>query len=43
MTSDTVPTARAAADLVAAMERREIDVLLGTQIIAKGHHFPRSP
>jgi primosomal protein N' (replication factor Y) len=40
MTSDTVPSANAAAGLVAAMERREIDVLLGTQIIAKGHHFP---
>ena len=22
------------------MERREIDILVGTQIIAKGHHFP---
>ena len=40
MTSDTVPNARAAAELVAAVERREVDVLIGTQIIAKGHHFP---
>jgi primosomal protein N' (replication factor Y) (superfamily II helicase) len=40
MTSDTVQTARAASELVMAMERREIDVLIGTQIIAKGHHFP---
>jgi primosomal protein N' (replication factor Y) len=40
MTSDTVQTARAASELVTAMERREIDVLIGTQIIAKGHHFP---
>ena len=22
------------------MERKEIDILVGTQIIAKGHHFP---
>ena len=34
------PDARAAAELVAAVERREVDVLIGTQIIAKGHHFP---
>jgi primosomal protein N' (replication factor Y) (superfamily II helicase) len=40
MTSDTVPTARAAAELVTAVERRQVDVLIGTQIIAKGHHFP---
>lgn len=40
MTSDTVPNARAAAELIAAMENRQVDVLLGTQIIAKGHHFP---
>jgi primosomal protein N' (replication factor Y) len=40
MTSDTVPTAKAAGELVSAMERRLIDVLIGTQIIAKGHHFP---
>ncbi|MDX6752203.1 primosomal protein N' [Geminicoccaceae bacterium 1502E] len=40
MTSDTVNTASQAEALVRAMERREIDVLVGTQMIAKGHHFP---
>jgi primosomal protein N' (replication factor Y) len=40
MTSDTVGTARAAEDLVRAMAAREIDVLVGTQMVAKGHHFP---
>ncbi|MFO1037068.1 MAG: primosomal protein N' [Geminicoccaceae bacterium] len=40
MTSDTVTSVGAAADLVRAMTDREIDVLIGTQIIAKGHHFP---
>ncbi len=40
MTSDTVTSPRAAAELVARMAAREIDVLVGTQIVAKGHHFP---
>jgi primosomal protein N' (replication factor Y) len=40
MTSDTAGDARAAAALVEAMERHAVDILLGTQIIAKGHHFP---
>jgi primosomal protein N' (replication factor Y) len=30
----------AAAELVRRVNAREIDVLVGTQIIAKGHHFP---
>ena len=40
MTSDTTADATAAAAIVHAMETHAIDVLLGTQIIAKGHHFP---
>ena len=40
MTSDTTGDARMAAALVEAMERHKVDVLIGTQIIAKGHHFP---
>jgi primosomal protein N' (replication factor Y) len=40
MTSDTVTSPRAAADLVTRMTNRDIDVLVGTQIMAKGHHFP---
>ncbi len=39
-TSDSLPTARAVADLVERLERREADLLIGTQIVAKGHHFP---
>jgi primosomal protein N' (replication factor Y) (superfamily II helicase) len=31
---------RAGAEIVAAMERGEIDILVGTQIAAKGHNFP---
>jgi primosomal protein N' (replication factor Y) len=41
MTSDTVTGPEAAASLVRRMAAREIDLLIGTQIMAKGHHFPR--
>ena len=40
MASDTMQSPHAAADLVRAMQTREIDILIGTQIMAKGHHFP---
>lgn len=40
MTSDTVAGPSAAAALVRAVQAREVDLLIGTQIVAKGHHFP---
>lgn len=40
MTSDTIGTAAAAGDLVQRMQTGEIDLLVGTQIMAKGYHFP---
>jgi primosomal protein N' (replication factor Y) len=40
MASDTLSGPRAAGELIACMERREIDLLIGTQVVAKGHHFP---
>jgi len=40
MASDLLPGPKAAAELVDRMARREIDLLVGTQIVAKGHHFP---
>jgi len=40
MASDTLTSPDAAARLVAQMERHEIDLLIGTQVVAKGHHFP---
>jgi len=40
MASDTITSPSAAAELVTKMTNREIDVLIGTQIVAKGHHFP---
>jgi primosomal protein N' (replication factor Y) (superfamily II helicase) len=40
MASDTLIGPRAAAALVESVEKHEIDVLIGTQVVAKGHHFP---
>jgi primosomal protein N' (replication factor Y) (superfamily II helicase) len=40
MTSDTIEDSAAASRLIAAMEAGEIDLLVGTQIMAKGHNFP---
>jgi primosomal protein N' (replication factor Y) len=40
MVSDLLPGPRAAADLAEAMIERRYDLLIGTQIVAKGHHFP---
>ena len=39
-TSDTLGAPGRAAAFVAAMECREIDIVVGTQLVAKGHHFP---
>jgi len=39
-TSDTLGGPVAAAELVSRIERREIDLIIGTQIVAKGYHFP---
>ncbi len=41
MTSDRPGSPGAAADLLRAMHDHELDLLIGTQIIAKGHHFPK--
>ncbi|MAI49586.1 MAG: primosomal protein N' [Rhodospirillaceae bacterium] len=40
MSSDTVHKPADAIALVRRMEKQEIDVLIGTQIMAKGFHFP---
>ena len=39
MSSDTLPGPGAAAAAAAAIERREVDLVIGTQIVAKGWHF----
>ncbi len=41
VTSDTVRGPADAAAFVQRMQDGDIDVLVGTQIMAKGHHFPR--
>jgi primosomal protein N' (replication factor Y) (superfamily II helicase) len=38
--SDTTPHGEAVRSLVERMELGEIDILIGTQIVAKGHNFP---
>ena len=40
MASDTLPGPAAAAAAARAVEAREIDLIIGTQIVAKGWHFP---
>ena len=38
--SDTLRGPTAATEIVRAMEERRIDLVIGTQVLAKGHHFP---
>lgn len=40
VTSDTIWSPHRAAEFVAAMERGEIDIVVGTQLVTKGYHFP---
>lgn len=39
--SDTMHGPRGSQGPIRAMAKREIDVVIGTQIMAKGHHFPQ--
>jgi primosomal protein N' (replication factor Y) len=40
VTSDTIWSPLRAAEFVGAMEARAIDVVIGTQLVTKGYHFP---
>ena len=40
VTSDTITSPARAGALVAAMAAHEIDLLIGTQMVTKGYHFP---
>ncbi len=40
MDRDTTRAKGATAKIIEAMERRQADVLVGTQMVSKGHHFP---
>jgi primosomal protein N' (replication factor Y) len=40
MASDTLPGPHASAEAARAIAAREVDLIIGTQIVAKGWHFP---
>ncbi len=40
ITSDTLGCPKQAAEVIRKISEREIDIIVGTQILAKGHHFP---
>ncbi len=40
ISSDTTSSFKSISDIISKMENKEIDILIGTQILAKGHHFP---
>jgi primosomal protein N' (replication factor Y) len=40
MSSDHITTPQKLKNLIADLENQKIDVLIGTQMVAKGHHFP---
>ena len=40
VTSDTIWSPQRAADFVQGMEAGEIDIVIGTQLVTKGYHFP---
>jgi primosomal protein N' (replication factor Y) len=40
VTSDTIWSPQRAAEFVAAMDAQEIDIVVGTQLVTKGYHFP---
>ena len=40
LSSDTVGTPKAAQNLIDSVQAGELDIIVGTQMAAKGHHFP---
>ena len=40
LSSDTTSSLAEVSEIFGKMERGELDILIGTQILAKGHHFP---
>ena len=40
VSSDITSSLTEVSDIIAKMERNELDIIIGTQILAKGHHFP---
>jgi primosomal protein N' (replication factor Y) len=40
MTSDTLSSPKKVKECMRKIEEREVDIIIGTQVMAKGHHFP---
>ena len=40
LSSDTVGTPKAAESFIESVQAGEVDIIVGTQMAAKGHHFP---
>ena len=40
LSSDLIPSLTEMRDIIKRIETGEIDIIIGTQIVAKGHHFP---
>ena len=40
LSSDLIPSLTEMRDVIKRIETGEIDIIIGTQIVAKGHHFP---
>ena len=41
MTKDTIKSPQDAQDIIEQIISGEVDIIIGTQLIAKGHHFPK--
>lgn len=40
LSSDLIPSLTEMRDIIRRIEAGEVDIIIGTQIVAKGHHFP---
>lgn len=40
VTSDRLSTPQAIDEVITSIQNKDVDILIGTQILAKGHHFP---
>ncbi|MDD4556588.1 MAG: primosomal protein N' [Alphaproteobacteria bacterium] len=40
ISSDITPSLKEVSEIIEQMEKGEVDIIIGTQILAKGHHFP---
>ena len=40
LSSDTVGTPKAAQNFIESVQAGDVDIIVGTQMAAKGHHFP---